>query len=739
MKRARPTIGLACIMKNELKNLPRFLESNAGCFDNIYLTDTGSTDGSIEWVKGNAEKIAKCPVHLSHFKWVNDFSKARNFAFSQVKDDYVAWEDLDDVLSDKDAFIKWRDYAMEFKEFWFATYNYALDKDGKPIVSFVRERVFKKTINPTWRYPLHEGIEIKPGWQAEYAIPWTVNHLRTAEDMAQDKNRNLSILDKLEDKDARLTFYHGKELYEADQPQRALDVLEKAVTMEGLAIHDKLLAFQYGAYAATKCADQLKDEFVAQKHDLYRRAIKLCNEGIAIDPNRAELQVGAGDAFIKMNNLKDAIPYYAAAKHCNSNAGSPYEGAIYSFVNCYGELPGMQLAKIYFTLGKMDDAKKEAQECYDKYKTEECLVILKEIEKISALVNIDNNQEETSDIVFTCPPQAAYPFDERLYKEKGMGGSETALIEMSAWLKKLTNRKVIVFNARDDEFIGESGVEWRSTKTVNQYFSKNKPYVHIAWRHNIEVTRAKTYLWCHDLVTPTVEGKKNFDKILCLTEFHKNYVMAKQGVPEEKIVITRNGINPEKFNIERKPKNPNKLVWMSSPDRGLDRAMLVCDEVRKTFPDIELHVYYGLDNLHKYGLSQLANILENMMRERPYVKYHGFTEQRKMYSEVSDAVIWCHPCNFIETSCITAMEMLGLGIYPVTHRLGGLQDTLKQAEIDGQATLLNHDCVTRPEIEAYSREVVKVLEGKLWEKVSLDFNAHSWESVAKSWVRMMEL
>jgi Glycosyltransferases involved in cell wall biogenesis len=196
-KRKRPSIGLACILKNEIRNLPRFLESNSGCFDNIYLVDTGSIDGSVEWIKENAERIAKCPVHLSHFEWVNSFCKARNFAFSQVKDDYVMWQDLDDCLHNKDGFIKWRDYAMEFMQLWFATYNYALDEKGEPIVSFVRERVFKRDINPTWRYDLHEGVMLQPGWRSEYAVTWAVNHLRTAEDMAQDKNRNLSILENM--------------------------------------------------------------------------------------------------------------------------------------------------------------------------------------------------------------------------------------------------------------------------------------------------------------------------------------------------------------------------------------------------------------------------------------------------------------------------------------------------------------------------------------------------------------
>jgi hypothetical protein len=121
--------------------------------------------------------------------------------------------------------------------------------------------------------------------------------------------------------------------------------------------------------------------------------------------------------------------------------------------------------------------------------------------------------------------------------------------------------------------------------------------------------------------------------------------------------------------------------------------MRVMDEVVKEIPGAELHVYYGVESLYKYGpqMSALADKLKAMMADRAYVKYHGFTEQSKMYQEVADAAIWLHPCNWIETSCITAMEMQALKVYPVTRSLGALNDTLKEAKEKGWATLLDHE------------------------------------------------
>lgn len=736
-----PTISLAVICKNEEKNLPRLFESVKNCFDEIVFVDTGSTDKSKEIAKEFG-----CNVY--DFTWINDFAAARNFAFSKATKDYIMWMDCDDVLSNREGFNTWKKNAMGYADMWFATYNYAMDPNDKTksLISFTRERVLNRAIKPEWKYRLHEGIVFNPNWTPDYAHPslWTVNHLRDLEDMKQDQSRNIKILEEIKVKDGldpRLQFYYGKELYEAHRPQEAIAAFEAALPLN-LEQHDRILSLQYAAYSCVTCSNQLKDEFKDQKQLFLLKAIDFGLKGLGVDPNRAEFHVLIGDCFLQLGRMREAVPFYSAAKRCfdPKSSGSPYEGAIYSFVDCYGIQPILQLAKIYFHLGQLDKCKKEALEALElKPDNQDAKNIMSEIERVTKLTTIDQNQEEVEDIVFTCPPQTAYPFDEELYKTKAMGGSETALIEVAAWLKKLTGRRVLVFNMRDEDLTAESGVEYIPSSKLNEYFATFKPKVHIAWRHNVKVTNAPTYLWCHDLFTQSVESAHNFDKILCLTQFHKNYVMAKQAVPEDKIIVTRNGIVPERFEFEKPEKNENKLVWMSSPDRGLDSAMLVCDEVRKDFPDIELHVYNSIENLYKYGpkMSALADHLRQMIKDRPYVKYHGFTEQSKMYKDVADAVVWVHPCNFIETFCITALEMLALKIFPVTRSLGGLKDTLREATMRGDAITLNHDCFTEERKQKYVDSIKLVLMSKAWEKITFNPEKHSWKSVCEDWMKFM--
>lgn len=708
-------------MKNESHNIPQLLKSVDGCFDEIVLTDTGSTDDSIEVAK-------RLGAQVRHFEWCDDFAAARNASFENIKTDFVAWLDLDDVLENREGFLNFRNDAMGLGDYWISSYHYSSDKNGKPLCTFARERVFRVSKNYKWQYFVHEGVLPDAKTKMQFSPVWAVRHMRTELDMKQDRSRNLSLFTKPgRVLDSRMTYYYGKELFEAGKPTEAIPQLAEAMKDINMAMHDRILAMQYLCY----CYMQTNQ---------FERAAQIANQGTILAPQRAEFYTIIGDCFIKQNRLVDAIPAFSAAKSCQlQSAQTP--SAVFHSEEAYTTAPRVNLSKIYANIGLLDLAEKEAKEAADQFNHEESKQILAEVRRIKTLSSGFKDAKPCDDIVITCPPQAPYLWDADIAKKKSMGGSETAAIEMAYWLKKLTGRPVKIFNVREDSKVCD-GVEYIPCKDLNEYMAKHKPYVHIAWRHNIKVTDAPTYLWCHDLYTQGGEVTTNYYQMLCLTPFHKRFVMASQGVPSDKITVTRNGIKPERFSDAKAEavnpfasrKNPNKIVFPSSPDRGLDRAMLVLDKVREKFPDIELHVFYGIEHLHKWGHAELQQRLKTMMEAREWVKYHGATQQDVLMDHFKEAAIWLHPCDFIESSCITAMEMVCAGVYPVTRRLGGLQDTLSIAESRGMATLLDSDCVTEDEFKLYTNATLKALEEKAWERVSMDPNDLSWESVAREWI-----
>ena len=71
------SVSLCLIARNEEKNIERVLRSIKPVADEIILTDTGSTDATIQIAQKFGAKI-------SHFPWCDDLSAARNFGYKQA-------------------------------------------------------------------------------------------------------------------------------------------------------------------------------------------------------------------------------------------------------------------------------------------------------------------------------------------------------------------------------------------------------------------------------------------------------------------------------------------------------------------------------------------------------------------------------------------------------------------------------------------------------------------------------
>ena len=87
-------VSLCMIVKNEEKYLARCLRSAKPVVDEIIVVDTGSND--------QTRDIATAfGAHVFDFTWVNDFSRARNFALDRASGSWILVLDADEVISAK--------------------------------------------------------------------------------------------------------------------------------------------------------------------------------------------------------------------------------------------------------------------------------------------------------------------------------------------------------------------------------------------------------------------------------------------------------------------------------------------------------------------------------------------------------------------------------------------------------------------------------------------------------------
>ena len=159
-------IALALIVKGsdeEAKVLNECLKYSRGFFSATYITITHKTGEArnkevervIESWQGEPKNI-----YISDFEWCNDFSKARNFNFSQVPKayDYIMWCDADDGFRGLELLQDVLNNNRDIDAFSM-NYLYFFDEYKQPTVVHQKTQIIKNDGCLEWYGALHEDLK----------------------------------------------------------------------------------------------------------------------------------------------------------------------------------------------------------------------------------------------------------------------------------------------------------------------------------------------------------------------------------------------------------------------------------------------------------------------------------------------------------------------------------------------------------------------------------------------------
>jgi glycosyltransferase involved in cell wall biosynthesis len=146
------------IVKNEENILRRCLDSYREIADEIVIVDTGSQDST--------KKIAyEYTNRVYDFKWDDDFSHARNFAFEKATCDYIFSADADEVL-DAANLEKFKQLkSVLLPEIDIVQMKYVNQTDTDSVYNSKKElrpKLFKRLRTFEWISPVHETIRLSP-------------------------------------------------------------------------------------------------------------------------------------------------------------------------------------------------------------------------------------------------------------------------------------------------------------------------------------------------------------------------------------------------------------------------------------------------------------------------------------------------------------------------------------------------------------------------------------------------
>lgn len=277
----------------------------------------------------------------------------------------------------------------------------------------------------------------------------------------------------------------------------------------------------------------------------------------------------------------------------------------------------------------------------------------------------------------------------------GLGGSETALVQMSARLAQ-AGWDVRVYSGAEPGLY--AGALWRPFTAWDPTDDCDLLVVsRLCHVFDNPIGARRTALWCHDHSYPgqlTEERAAKIDAIVVLSDWQRERFARLYPYLEEKLTVIRNGITLHGIGdtddrypdadtpfAERKP----RCVYSSSADRGLDVMLEEWPKIRQRVPDAELHVFYGFDILDRVAIGNPAlsaykqhvlGLATKAGGEDGGIFLRGRIGQRDLIAEMQQARVWSYPTGFLETSCIGAMEARASGLALVTSDLGALAETV---------------------------------------------------------------
>lgn len=260
----------------------------------------------------------------------------------------------------------------------------------------------------------------------------------------------------------------------------------------------------------------------------------------------------------------------------------------------------------------------------------------------------------------------------------GLGGSETAVVYLA---RELVQRGFRVMIYAEAEGVWD-GVFYRHH---SKFVPENPVGIFIAWRNptlvDLPIAAEKKFLWVHDIDCGdnlTEERASKFDGVLAVSQFHADHLKAKYPFIADKLTFIGNGIDPERF-VGTEERDPNRFLYVSSPDRGLERALVMWPIIRTSFPDATLSVYYGWENYDRLGRDPGFKRWVQEKADQPGVTWHGRIGQKQLAREMmkSGGLFYPGPHGFEETFCISALEAQAAGCIPVTRDNGALAEVNK--------------------------------------------------------------
>lgn len=207
------SISACAIMKNEISHVEAWLNNVRVFAQEIIVVDTGSTDGTNEFLAKQSN------VKLINYEWQHDFAQAKNMALQEATGDWLVFTDADECYCHPKNIIEYlrqldKQYA-DMDVIFCPIDNIDADNNNEIINSDVVPRIIRNHVGIKYMGAVHEQLtKGREPWQdVKYVVAdrqLAIRHTGYSTKVISFKyQRNYEILQQVMGKSHKPEMYYG--------------------------------------------------------------------------------------------------------------------------------------------------------------------------------------------------------------------------------------------------------------------------------------------------------------------------------------------------------------------------------------------------------------------------------------------------------------------------------------------------------------------------------------------------
>ena len=725
-------ISLHLIAKDEIEQVTILCDMAKPYFDGIFVTV--SDKDAYKTLKKALTGVAEVDFRA----WNDKFDEARQHNWELGKDyDASMWLDADDTFDFK-RIPELLDNLNQY-DVVFLPYHYDHDENGNVIVALWRERILSRRKPFYWKGWVHENLICQEHF-TKINIYEPVIHSQDQNHKDSSLKRNHEILLKAckETDDPRYFHYLGVSYFTLKEFQNAIDVLTEYIKTSGWdeEIYRSILKISESYYLLGDVDKAVLEALKAMAIlPNYPAAYHLlCHYESTVENNREAIEWGQM-ALSKTQPIRASI-YDPTANDRTSLTIATCHFALGEYEKAFNLLKKVQTINtdevydIFKTRAEMSLAAKLIPGLYQFYEYPSILwenltddiKYLPEFRKIREQLTKPRTWPKKS-IVFFCGKGYEEWGPHTL--DKGMGGSEEAVVYLSRELAKL-GYNVTVYGEVSEPY-DNKGVSWLPWSFIDRRDTFDTLVVWRAPQFASQFKANKILVDMHDLL-PEGDVRPYKDVIYMFkSEFHQ-----KRYPKVENFNIIGNGIETSQFKPTKK--KPYSVIYPSAYYRGLEQLLKFWPKVKEQVPEATLDIFYGWDSwVALEGEDDFYKRMTKKLKEMEAlgVKEHGRVDHETLAKKFEESKVWAYPTEFPEVHCITALKANMAGCKPVITDVAALKETGGPS-----ASVVETDKIYSDEYsqEVFVEELISALKEEHDPKEQIKWAKQSdWKNVAKEW------